>query len=165
MGISNLKVGLQRKFAKWSGERVQLEKEIIKINEAAATLETKYNRVERLQTLLECTREIMVELDPKWDAESVKPSIPNVSVLPYPPGMVTRWAMEFIRDEEGSFSSLDLAKKVVAKNGHDLTDRDLVNQVRVAIDASLRKKLGKYVRYTSQRPTMWALIGHEEESD
>lgn len=165
MGISNLKVGLQRKFASWSGEQILLEKDIKKINDAIATLETKYKRVARLQTLLECTREIMVELDPKWDADSVKPSIPNVSVLPYPPGMVTRWAMEFIRAEEGSFSSLDLAKKVVAMNGHDLNDRDLVNQVRVAIDASLRKKIGKYVRYTSQRPTMWTRIEHDDVND
>ena len=72
--------------------------------------------------------------------------------------------MEFIRAEEGSFSSLDLAKKIVAFNNDDLEDYDLINQVRAAIDASLRKKLGKYVRYTSIRPTMWARIEHDDAS-
>ena len=59
MGISNLKVGLGRKFASWSGERIQLEREIAKINEMVALLDQKRKRVGRLNTLIECACEIM----------------------------------------------------------------------------------------------------------
>ena len=161
MGISNLKVGLQRKFAAWSGERLKLEREIAKISKVLATLEDKRDRVERLNTLIRCSKEIMAELDPSWDADAVKPSIPNERKLPYDPGMVTRWAMRLIRDATKPFSSLQLAEKIVETEGGDLSDRDLVNRVREAIDNSLRKKLGVYVRYTQTRPTLWERIDED----
>ncbi len=158
MGISNLKVGLTRKFASWSGERLALEKEIAKIAEAYETIEDKRVRVERLNTLIKCSREIMAELDPKWDHESVRPSVPNQRKLPYDPGMVARWAMQLIREATKPFSSRELAEKIVEMNNGDLDDEDLVNRVREAIDNNLRKKLGVYVRYTQVRPTLWERI-------
>lgn len=162
MGITNLKVGLSRKFASWTGERIQIEKEIAKINEAVGTLAAKQARVLRLGTLIRCSREIMAELDPAWNANDVKPSLPNQRKLPYDPGMVTRWAMRLIREADRPFSSLELAEKIVEQEGDDLTDRDLVNRVREAIDNSLRKKLGKYVRYTQTRPTLWERIDEDD---
>lgn len=162
MGISNLKVGLSRKFASWSGERIHLEREIAKIQEAAETLEEKRERVERLNTLIRCSKEIMTELDPNWDADQVKPSPPYQRKLPYDPGMVTRWAMQLIREATGPFSSLELAEKIVKNEGGDLENRDLVNRVREAIDTSLRQKLGKYVRYTQTRPTLWERIDEDD---
>ncbi len=161
MGVTNLKVGLSRKFASWSGERIHLEREIAKINEAVATLEEKRERVERLNTLIRCSRELMTELDPEWDPDQVKPSPPHHRKLPYANGMVTRWAMQLIREAEGPFSSLELAEKIVEKQGGDLSDPDLVNRVREAIDNSLRAKLGKYVRYTQTRPTLWERIDED----
>jgi hypothetical protein len=163
MGVSNLKVGLSRKFASWSGERIHLEREIAKINEAAATLEEKRERVERLNTLIRCSKELMAELDPTWDADQVKPSPPNQRKLPYDPGMATRWALQLIREANGPFSSLQLAETIVQREGGDLADRDLVNRVREAIDNSLRKKLGIYVRYTQTRPTLWERIDNPAE--
>lgn len=161
MGVTNLKVGLSRKFASWSGERIHLEREIAKINEAVATLEEKRERVERLNTLIRCSRELMSELDPQWDPDQVKSSPPHQRKLPYANGMVTRWAMQLIREAEGPFSSLELAEKIVEKQRGDVSDPDLVNRVREAIDNSLRAKLGKYVRYTQTRPTLWERIDED----
>lgn len=161
MGISNLKAGLGRKFASWSGERIHLEREIAKISEVVATLEQKRERVERLNVLIRCSRELMAELDPDWDADQVKPSPPNQKKLPYDDGMVTRWAMQLIREADRPFSSLELAQKIVERESAGAGDHDLVNRVREAIDASLRKKLGKYVRYTQTRPTLWERIDED----
>jgi hypothetical protein len=162
MGISNLKVGLGRKFASWSGERIQLEREIAKINEMVALLDQKRKRVGRLNTLIECACEIMAELDPDWDPNDVTPSPPKQRKLPYDPGMATRWAMQLIREADRPFSSLELAEKIVERESGDLNDRDLVNRVREAIDTSLRSKLGKYVRYTQTRPTLWERIDEDD---
>lgn len=158
MGVTNLKVGLSRKFASWSGELIHLEREIAKITAIAATLEEKRERVERLNVLIGCSRELMAELDPKWDPDQVRPSPPHQRKLPYANGMVTRWAMQLIREATGPFSSAELAEKIVEKQGGDVRDPDLVNRVREAIDVSLRKKLGVYVRYTQTRPTLWERI-------
>ena len=163
MGISNLKIGLARKFASWSGERLSLEREIAKIAEAYATIEGKRERVERLNTLIKCSREIMSELDPKWNHEDVRPSLPAQRKLPYDAGMVTRWAMQLIREATKPFSSRQLAEKIVEMNNDDLDDEDLVNRVREAIDNSLRKKVGVYVRYVQTRPTLWERIDGDED--
>lgn len=164
MGVTNLKIGLSRKFASWSGERIHLEREIAKITEIAATLEEKRERVERLSMLIRCSHELMTELDPDWDPDQVKPSPPHQRKLPYANGMVTRWAMQLIRDATRPFSSMELAEKIVEKQGDDVTDPDLVNRVREAIDNSLRAKLGKYVRYTQTRPTLWERIDEDDAS-
>ena len=161
MGISNLKAGLSRKFASWSGERIQLEREIAKISEVMATLEQKRDRVERLNTLIRCSRELMAELDPDWDADQVKPSPPFQKKLPYDDGMATRWALQLIREADRPFSSLELAQRIVERESPGTDDHDLVNRVKEAIDASLRKKLGKYVRYTQTRPTLWERIDED----
>lgn len=104
----------------------------------------------------------MSEIDPEWDADQVKPSPPHQRKLPYANGMVTRWAMQLIRVAEGPFSSMELAEKIVTTQGGDLQDRDLLNRVREAIDNSLRAKLGKYVRYTQTRPTLWERIDEDD---
>lgn len=162
MAVKNLKVGLSRKFASWSGEQIQLEREILKITAMAATLEEKRDRVERLKVLLSCSQELMSELDPGWDPASVKPSPPHQRKLPYANGMVTRWAMQLIREATGPFSSVDLAEKIVEMRGGDRSDPDLLDRVRDAIDTSLRKKLGVYVRYTQTRPTLWERIDEDD---
>lgn len=163
MGVSNLKVGLSRKYSAWAGEKIKLNREIDKIREAMATLDEKVARVERIDTLLECSRVIMSELDPKWDPEAVKPTLPKGKKLPYDPGLVTRWAMDFIREANRPFSSIEIARHIVQAQGDDVEDPDLVDRVRGAIDNSLRAKLGKYVRYVSQRPTLWAKIQDEDD--
>ena len=163
MGVSNLKVGLSRKYASWAGEKIKLQREIAKIKEAIASLDEKEGRVERIDRLLECSSVILSEIDPKWDPELVKPSLPKGKKLPYDPGLVTRWAMDFIREAERPFSSLEIAKHIVQTQGGDVDDPDLVDRVRGAVDNSLRAKLGKYVRYVSQRPTMWAKIQDDDD--
>jgi hypothetical protein len=62
--------------------------------------------------------------------------------------------MQLIREADRPFSSLELAQKIVDWENPGTDDHDLLNRVREAIDASLRKKLGKYVRYTQTRPTL-----------
>lgn len=163
MGVSNLKVGLSRKYSAWAGERIKLNREIEKIHEVMAQLPEKAARVERLEELLECSKVLMSELDPNWDPETVRPSLPKGKKLPYDPGLVTRWAMDFIRGAKRPFSSAEIAKHIVETQGGDPLDYDLVDRVRGAVDASLRTKIGKYVEYASVRPTTWRVIQNEDD--
>lgn len=164
MGVSNLKVGLRRKLSSWMGERIALEREIVKIVKEYGSLEDKRMRVERLGSLIRASNEIMAELEPGWTSDDAKPSIPRDQKLPYDPGMVIRWAFAEMRRAARPISSKDLAVLVIKSRDDDVTDQDLVDRVRAAIDASLRGKEGKYVRVVQVRPTLWEIISEPQEA-
>lgn len=158
MGITNLKVGLSRKFAAWTGERLQLEKQIAAIEAEYATVDLKRARIERLMTLTTASIEILSELDPKWQPASVKPVLPRVQQLPFEHGAATRVSFDIMRELRRPTNPRELAPLVVARLGYDPTDDDLVNRTKVAIDAALRKQKHENVRMISERPTRWEII-------
>lgn len=74
MGISNLKIGLERYYCDWLGEKVELEKQIAEIEAAYRTLEEKRGRIEQVERLTQSAAVILSELNPKWDAAKMKPT-------------------------------------------------------------------------------------------
>lgn len=158
MGISNLKVGLSRKFAAWSGERVLLKKQIAKIEAEYATVSKKRERIQRLDALTAASIEILSELDPKWKPEDTPPSVPKAQQLPFEHGAATRTAFDIMREMARPTNARELAPLVVTRLGGDAGDEDLVNRTKVAIDAALRKQKGEHIRMLSERPTRWEII-------
>ncbi len=49
MAVSNLKLGLERLYADWLGEKQRLEKQIDEISAAYETLEAKRERIENVK--------------------------------------------------------------------------------------------------------------------
>lgn len=161
MGISNFKVGLLRKYARWSGERLQVEKEITDIEEGFKTLDEKRARVAQLEQLQQATQVLMSELDPKWKPDDTKPSVPQKQQLPWEHGASTRTAFAIMRELAEPISTLELSKLTIEKLGGSTDDEDLLDRMRSNLDNSLRNAKD-FVRNTGGRPSRWAIMDPNE---
>lgn len=159
MGLTNLKENLQRKFADWLGEQQDLEKHVAEVTAAYEALGEKRERLEAVNALLDSTKVIMKEIAPHWRPESVRPSRKNAMKLPFKAGEVTRMAFDVMRREARPMGSRTIAELVVAEKGLDPEDRMLVDQVKIAVDASLRSKKGQFVDTKGERYSQtWFII-------
>jgi hypothetical protein len=159
MGLANLKENLQRKFADWLGEKKDLEKHIEDVTAAYEALGEKRDRLQTVDDLLASTKVIMKEIAPHWRPESVRPSRKNAMKLPFKAGEVTRMAFDVMRKEARPMGSRTIAELVVAEKGLDPEDRMLVDQVKIAVDASLRSKKGQFVDTQGERYSQtWFII-------
>lgn len=162
MAITNLKTGLLRKYARWCGEQIQLDKEVIRIEAEYQTLEEKRDRLVKVKSLQDAACILMSELDPKWKPADTQPMLTNKQQLPWEHGSATRTAFAIIRDLETPVSTLELSKLTIEKLGHDPSDPDLIDRVRSNLDNSLRNAK-KYVRNTGGRPSRWEIIPVDDE--
>lgn len=161
MAISNYKIGLQRQYARWLGERIQLDKDVKQIEEAYETLVEKKQRLTRINVLTDATETLMSELDPDWDPNKIVPQKTNRQHLPWEHGATTNTAFDIIRDLSAPISTLELAKLTIARLGSDPGDPDLLDRVRSNLDNSLRKAEA-YIRNTGGRPSRWEIIPDDE---
>ena len=164
MGVSNLKVGLLRKYAAWCGERIQLQKKIAKIEAEYETLDDKRERVLLLDQITDASIIIMGELDPKWRPGDTPPRLPKTQRISFEHGATTVTAFSIMRELGRGTNPSELAPLVIERLGGDVNDEDLRDAVKTAIDASLRSAKGE-VRIVSKRPTRWEIIPAEEWND
>ncbi len=157
MAITNLQIGLQRKYARWLGERIELQKDIKAIEDAVETLDAKKQRLARVEKLAEAIEFVFSELDPKWDPKSVQPQMTNRQVLPWEHGATTTTAYDIIRELGEPISTLELSKLTIARLGGDPDDRDILDRVRSNLDASLRNAK-EHIRNVGGRPSRWQVI-------
>lgn len=161
MAISNYQIGLQRQYARWLGERIQLNKDIKKIEEAIESLEEKKQRLAKLDELTQATETIMFELVSDWDPNAVEPQMTNKQVLPYEHGLLTATAFDVIRDLEEPVSTLELSKLTLARLGGDPNDSDILDRVRSNLDQSLRKSKD-HIENVGGRPSRWKVKSIDE---
>jgi hypothetical protein len=164
MAIGNYKLGIKRQYARWLGERHQLQREITRLENALGTLDEKRKRLETLDRVTEATVIMMEELDPTWRPEGVKPEFANRQVLPWEHGATTKTAFSIMREIGRPISTLELAKLTIARlttNKDILEDPDIEDRVRSNIDNSLRKA-SDFVRNISGRPSRWEIIPYNE---
>jgi hypothetical protein len=161
MAISNYKIGIKRQYARWLGERMQLDKDIKQIEEAYETLEQKKQRLERIDVLTDATETLMSELEPSWDPKKIAPQKTNRQHLPWEHGATTNTAFDIIRDLSAPISTAELAKLTIARLGSDPEDPDLLDRVRSNLDNSLRNA-SAFIRNTGGRPSRWEIIPDNE---
>lgn len=164
MAITNLKTGLLRKYARWCGEQIQLDKDVIRIETEYQTLDDKRDRLVKLKSLQEAACVLMSELDPKWKPDDTLPMLTNKQHLPWEHGSTTRTAFAIIRDLSSPVSTLELSKLTIAKLGQDPSDADLLDRVRSNLDNSLRNAKD-FIRNTGGRPSRWEIIPVDEQED
>lgn len=157
MGVSNLKVGLLRKYAAWCGERIVLQKNIAKVEAEYEALGEKRKRVSRLDVLTDAAITIMGELDPGWEPSDTQARRPNAQRIPFEHGSTTVTAFSIMREMGRGTNPGELTPLVIERLGGDVNDDDLRDAVRTAIDASLRSAK-EDVRIVSRRPTRWEII-------
>lgn len=157
--MTNLRVMLERKFADWLGEQQDLQKHIDDVTAAYDALGEKRERLERVDLLLDSMKTIMSEIAPTWKSDSIRPSRKNVIKIPFEPGEATRLAFDVMRREDRPMTTREIAKLVIEAKDLDPEDRDLLNRLKVAIDASLRGKQGKFADYTGEKfSRKWFII-------
>lgn len=161
MAISNYQIGLQRQYARWLGERIELQKDIKVIEDAVESLEEKKQRVAKIDELTRATELVLSELDPDWNPDNIQPQMTQRQVLPWEHGATTATGFDIIRELDDSISTLELAKLTIIRLGGDPNDRDLVDRVRSVLDASLRNAKA-YIRNVGGRPSRWKIIPPEE---
>ena len=164
MAITNLKTGLLRKYARWCGELIQLDKDVIRIEAEYQTLDEKRDRLAKLKSLQDAACVLMSELDPKWKPEDTQPMLTNKQHLPWEHGSTTRTAFAIIRDLSSPVSTLELSKLTIAKLGQDPSDADLLDRVRSNLDNSLRSAKD-FIRNTGGRPSRWEIIPIDEQEN
>lgn len=157
MGVSNLKLGIKRKFAAWSGERIKLEKRIAKVEAEYEALAEKRDRVDRLGDLIEASIVLMSELDPNWRPEDTPPVLPQGQRIPFEHGATTVTAFGIFRELGRPTNPAELAPLVIERLGGDKDNEDLRDAVKSVIDASLRAAPDDF-RVISRRPTRWEII-------
>lgn len=157
MAPSNYQIGLKRRYARWLGERVQLQKDIKKIEDALESLDEKKQRLAALDELTSATEILMKELDPDWKADAVEPQMTQKQVLPWEHGLTTATGFDIIRELNEPISTVELSKLTIARLGSDPDDPDLLDRVRSNLDQSLRKA-SDYIRNAGGRPSRWEVI-------
>lgn len=139
MGMSNLKIALERRYKDWLGEREALVKEATEIEAAYETLEEKRERIERLAQLTASVEVIMAEVAPKWDPAAATPTKKGQWKSPFKAAEITSMSFRILRQAEEPMRSRAIAEEILTQSGISLEDRDLLERVRVAVDATLRK--------------------------
>lgn len=164
MAVGNYKLGIKRQYARWLGERHQLEKDIARIEKLSGTLDGKRQRLEKLNKVTEATVIIMEELDPTWRPEGVKPQFANRQVLPWEHGATTKTAFSILREVGIPISTSDLAKLTIHRlttNKDVREDPDIEERVKSNLDNSLRNASG-FIRNVGGRPSRWEIIPFNE---
>lgn len=157
MGVTNLKIGLERKYSTWLGEKKQVDKDVAEILNAYTKLAAKQLRADQLTKLIESSEIILREIAPNWDPKKVKAKLPRDWTRSFPTGSITRWTYDILRVSDEPMTSRDIALKIAADNDCDIEDKDNVERIRQAVDAHLRKKTGVTVEKIGEYPCYWTL--------
>ena len=166
MGISNLRLALERRYKDWLGERKLLEKQIDEITAAYETLDEKRDRAARVEQLVHSVETIMAEIAPGWDPADAKPTIKGRWKAPFEAAAVTRWTLDILREAKEPLRSRTIAEMIMTRNGLSLDDRDVLERVRQAADATLRKKLASgLVESIDSWPVRWRVRTIEEMNE
>jgi hypothetical protein len=158
MGKSNLQASLEKKYAAWSGELLEVQKQILKIEESHAELSQLRTRAAKLEELVGNAKSIFFEVNPEWDGDQVKPLRPGSYTLPFEIGTVSKECMTILREYDKAMTSREIAKLILERQNIIDADWQLLDRVRSAVDACMRSRRGKYVQAEGEYPIYWSII-------
>lgn len=158
MGKSNLQASLEKKYAAWSGELLEVHKQILKIEESHAELSQLRTRAAKLEELVGNAKSIFFEVNPEWDGDQVKPLRPGSYTLPFEIGTVSKECMTILREYDKAMTSREIAKLILERQNIIDADWQLLDRVRSAVDACMRSRRGKYVQAAGEYPIYWSII-------
>ena len=98
MGKNNLQASLEKKYAPWSGELLEVQKQILKIEEWHAELSQLWTRAANLEELFGNAKNIFFEVNSEWDGDQVKPLRPGSYTLPFEMGTVSKECITILRE-------------------------------------------------------------------
>lgn len=157
MGRTNLKDGLERKFASLAGELVDKRARIDHIEGLFQELPVLSRRAERVKHLLHCAEELLKEIDPTWKPEKVKPTRPHAYKEVVPKGDLTKSALAILRETGTPYTCRQLAIAVLDRHGITEYSKGTLQQVTNAVNATLRAKDGVLFSANDDWPAKWTI--------
>jgi hypothetical protein len=113
MGQTNLKLALERKFSLLAGELESKQREVVEIESLFSKLPVLNERNARIEHLLNCAADLLVEIDPAWTRSKAKAVRPNVKKAPVEIGRITKFTLDVLRDAEAPMTAREVAVKVM----------------------------------------------------
>lgn len=153
MGISNLKQALQDKMGLWAGELADKEAREAEILSLFEQLPALQKRAEDLREVIKCAERVMLEIDPTWTADKVKPSKPFVHKNAVRIGNTAKFALDVLREATEPLTAREIAMAVLELDQVDasaLTPKEIDRVVNV-VNATLVQKLGELTAHDGQK--------------
>ena len=145
MGQTNLKHALERKYALLAGELQDKQGEVAKIQTLFEQLPMLNGRAQRLQRLLECAEELLIEIDPTWTPTKVRPLRPNAHKAPVAIGRISKTALDVMRRAGESLTISEITDRLLTSEGVGDVDDATRRRVRNSVDSTLRQKAKKNI--------------------
>lgn len=146
MGKSNLKEPLERKLSLLKGELGDKQKRAEQIETLfREELPVLTARAKRVQRLIECAEELLVEIDPTWNPERVKAVKPHVHKAPTAIGRISKATLIVMRQAGEPLTIREIADRLLALEGVGEVDDDAHRRIRNAVDSTLRQKAAKNI--------------------
>ena len=153
MGISNLKQALQAKMSLWAGELADKEAKKAEILSLFEQLPRVQKRADVLREVIKCAERVMLEVDPTWTKDNVKPSKPFVHKNAVRIGNTAKFALDVLREAETPLTAREIAMAVLELDDVDASTltRKEVDRVVNAVNATLVQKLGVLTAHDGQK--------------
>lgn len=161
MARTNLKEPLERKLSLLKGELNDKQKRVEQIETLfREELPVLTARAKRVQRLIECAEELLLEIDPTWKPERVKAVKPNVHKAPTAIGRISKATLIVMRQAAEPLTSREITDRLLATEGVGEVEDDVHERVRNAVDSTLRQKATKnIVRHDGAKfARKWSLV-------
>jgi hypothetical protein len=161
MARTNMKEPLERKPSLLKGELKGKQKRVEQIETLSREeLPLPTARAKRIQRLIECAEELLLEIDPTWKPERVEAVKPNVNKAPTGTGRISMATLIVMRQAAEQLTIREIADRVLVTKRVGEVEDDVHERVRNAVGSTLRQKAAKnIVRHDGAKfATNWSLV-------
>lgn len=140
MSITNFRAPLKNAMGHWLHEANEHAAEIARIESLFESLDTLREREDHLRHVLGCADVVMREINPAWTMDDLKPVKKNVRKAPGRPGEIARLTLDILRESQ-PLTAREIAVRAMKRLGQEDADKEAVERVYKAVEATLRAKL------------------------
>jgi hypothetical protein len=163
MARSNLLIALERQYARLLGRYEVAEQAVETVYGLHAVL-AKWDEIESDKKLLKRKMEqvagTIMQFDPAWVAERVKPIHPKARFGAV--SSISRSALSFMRTEAKPLSIRQISRAVAHKlKMTNPTERDIA-RIDIAVYGALKTRQGKTVICEGEKPKLWRLVARDK---
>lgn len=158
MGHTNFRLSLEKRYAGFAGELRETHENIERIKREILKLPELEADIARLEGLIESAVHLLQDGDPNWQRDQVQAVKPFTHKIPVPFGSCGRRGMNILRDAHKPMTAREIAIEVLRQQGVEDADRDTVHRTRNAVEATLRKNVGRGVETSGKYPMQWRSV-------
>jgi hypothetical protein len=162
MGITNLRLSLEKRYSAFTGQLQEVHRTIARIRQPVEKLPELEERIPKLEALIESAAMLLEDVDPTWQRDQTPPIKPFTHIIPVPFGTCGRRGMEVLRLADRPMTTRQIAMEVLRQSGNEDADTKVIQRTTNTIEASLRKHRGRSVESSGKYPAQWRSIANPE---